>query len=310
MKKERFLVVGVLLLVMISGGVKAQQFPLYSQYYQNLYIINPGIVGAIGEYTPIRLSIHKQWLGIDNSPSTQYLSGHHQLEGKSVGIGGMIFHDKFGPVETLGANFTYGYHLKVNDGVKLGLGLSAMLMHYRIKLSQDDFYGYEPILIADNLQVVVPDADFGALLYHKKYWAGFSVKNLFQSQMKLTSNWESKANYLARHYFFTAGYKIKFPYTRNFRLIPSILIKATQVTPIQTDINVKLEFYQDFWLGLSVRANDSFVAMVGFTYDKYYFAISHDFTFSDLSNVTNGSEELTFGWNIHDSRIRQRSYFE
>jgi hypothetical protein len=49
---------------------------------------------------------------------------------------------------------------------------------------------------------------------------------------------------------------------------------------------------------------------MGLTFDKYYFAISHDFTFSDISNVTTGSEELSFGWNIQDARIGQRAFFD
>ena len=309
MKKIRYILAG-LMSILIFGSASAQQFPLYSQYYQNRFIINPGVAGSIEGITPVRLSIHKQWLGVNESPATQYITVHQQLSDKHVGLGGMLFHDKFGPIETIGANFTYAYHLELNNDLKLGLGLSAILMHYRLSLEQEDFYGYEPVLTSERLQIIIPDAHFGAYLYHEKYWMGFSITQLFQSQMKLTGTWEDRSNQLVRHYFITAGYKFKFPYSRNFRLIPSVLIKTTEVTTVQTDFNLKLEFYGDFWFGVSLRPNDSFVAMIGLTFDKYYFAISHDFTFSDISAVTSGSEELSFGWNIDDTRIHQRAFFD
>ena len=308
-KLIKYSLISFVLILLAQSGF-AQQFPLYSQYYQNRYIINPGVAGSVSEHSPLRLSIHKQWLGVNESPATQYVSYHQQLETENVGLGGMIFHDKFGPIEILGANFTYAYHLELNRDLKLGLGLTAQLMHYRLSLEQEDFYGFEPILLSERLQVVIPDAHFGAYLYHDKYWAGFSIQQLFQSKMKLTGTWSEDSNQLVRHYFLTAGYRLTFPYNRNFALIPSVLFKATEVTPIQTDFNIRLEFYGDFWFGASLRPNDSFVAMLGLTFDKYYFAISHDFTFSDISAVTSGSEELSFGWNIEDARIGQRAFFE
>jgi len=305
--KHIILMLGILI---VAKTGFSQQFPLYSQYYQNLFIINPAVAGTVSEYSPLRLSIRKQWLGVNESPSTQYLSFHQEIEKDKIGIGGQLFHDKFGPIETIGANFAYAYQLELNRDLKLGLGLSAQLMHYRLSLEQEDFYGFEPILMSERLQIVIPDAHFGVYMHHDNYWLGLSITQLFQSKMKLTGTWEEESNQLARHFFATAGYKFKFPYNRNFELVPSVLFKATEVTPIQTDINIKLIFYGNFWFAASLRADDSFVAMMGLTFDKYYFAISHDFTFSDISSVTSGSEELSFGWNIQDARIKPRAFFD
>jgi len=307
--KIRHIILILGILILAKTGF-AQQFPLYSQYHQNLFILNPAVAGSVSGFSPLRLSVHKQWLGVNESPSTQYISYHQQLKQENIGIGGQLFHDKFGPIETIGANFTYAYHLELNKDLKLSLGLSAQLMHYRLSLEQEDFYGFEPVLTSERLQIVIPDAHFGAYMYHDNYWVGLSIMQLFQSKMKLTGTWEEESNQLVRHYFATAGYNFKFPHNRNFELIPSVLIKTTEVTPIQTDFNIKLVFYGDFWFGFSLRPDDSFVAMMGITFDKYYFSISHDFTFSDISNVTTGSEELSFGWNIEDARIGQRSFFE
>ncbi|MFP4663277.1 MAG: type IX secretion system membrane protein PorP/SprF [Bacteroidales bacterium] len=309
-KNIKFII--LMLVISLTGiHVSAQQFPLYSQYYQNRYILNPGVAGSIKDFTPVRLSIHKQWLNVNESPSTQYLTAHQKLRNEHVGIGGMIFHDSFGPIRNLGMNFTYAYHLELDRDLHLGLGLTAMLMQYRLSLEQEDFYGFEPILTNERLRIIVPDAHFGAYLYHDEdFWAGFSITQLFQTHMKLTGTWQEKSNQLVRHYHLMAGYNINFPYSQNFELVPSVLVKTTEVTKPQLDINLKMVFYEDFWMGMGLRHDDSFVAMIGLTFDQYYFAFSHDFTFTDISRVTNGSEELSFGWNIQDGRIGQRSFFE
>lgn len=291
--------------------LQAQQFPLYSQYHQNNYILNPGVAGSNDKYSPIRLSIHKQWTNVRESPSTQYLTFHQQLQNDQVGIGAMIFHDSFGPIRNIGMNFTYAYHLQINRKLRLGLGLSAMLMQYRLNLEQEDFYGFEPILTNERLRIIVPDAHFGAYLYHDEdYWAGFSITQLFQTHMKLTSTWQDNSNQLVRHYHLMGGYNFSFPYSRNLKLIPSVLIKTTEVTTPQIDVNLNLSFFEDFYLGVGVRHDDSFVAMMGLKFEDYFFAFSHDFTFTDISRITAGSEELIFGWNIKDARIGGRMFFQ
>jgi type IX secretion system PorP/SprF family membrane protein len=294
---------------LIAYNTEAQQVPLYSQYFNNSYIINPAVAGTIEDYTPLRLSVHKQWVGIDKSPSTQVLSIHHQLSNRTMGIGGLIFHDSFGPTRELGMNISYSYLLNLTDDIKLSMGLSGVMMQYMIKLGQDDFYSYEPILYRERTSVMVPDAHLGFYAYHDDWWAGISIMHVLQSKLKITSTWMDNDNRMVRHYFMMGGYKFSFSSSYLLEIEPSTLLKFTEVTPIQVDLNVRIIFNQDFWTGLSVRPGDSFVVMTGFNYKEYHFGISYDFTFSDLANHTIGSQELVFGWNIGDSRTKSQRFF-
>lgn len=284
--------------VLFFAGLKAQQLPLYSQYLENNYILNPGVAGSEKMFSPLKLSVHKQWIGIDQSPSTQYLTLHHRLANNVMGVGGMVFHDSFGPVRMLGIQSTYSYHLKVNRDMYVSMGLNAILMQYVIKLSQDDFYGYEPVLTRERNSVTVPDASVGFYAYSKKYWAGLSVLHLVQSRLKITGTWLDNTNKMVRHYFLMGGYRFSFPayYTLDFE--PSALLKFTETTPLQVDVNAKMYINKQVFLGASVRGGDSYVLMFGLNFDDYFFAISHDFTFSDLAVHTIGSQELIFGWNL------------
>ncbi len=287
----------------------SQQIPLYSQYLENNYILNPGVAGSEKLFSPLKLSVHKQWIGISESPSTQYVTLHHRLANDIMGIGGMLFHDSFGPVRMIGVQSTYAYHLKVDRNLRVSVGVNAIFMQYILRLSQDDFYGYEPILTRERTSVIVPDASLGVYAYSKNYWGGISIAHVLQSKMKLTGTWIDNTNKMVRHYFAMGGYKFTFPDQNNLDIEPSVLLKFTESTPLQVDFNIKLYLKKRFYGGLSVRGNDSFVTMFGFTFDDYFFGFAYDWTFSDLSTHTIGSQELIFGWNLGIKTHEGKSFY-
>lgn len=57
----------------------AQQLPLYSQYMMNSFLLNPAIAGSV-DYFPVILTARRQWVGINNGPSTQAISTHYLFE--------------------------------------------------------------------------------------------------------------------------------------------------------------------------------------------------------------------------------------
>ncbi|MDD2386306.1 MAG: type IX secretion system membrane protein PorP/SprF [Bacteroidales bacterium] len=298
-----------LIISLFAVNIFAQQVPLYSQYLENNYIINPGVAGSEKMYSPLLLSVHKQWIGIQETPSTQYVSLHHRLANDIMGIGGLIFHDSFGPVRMIGIQSTYAYHLKVGKKLRVSFGLNAIFMQYILQLSQDDFYGYEPVLTRERTSVTVPDASFGVYAYSENYWGGISISHVLQSKMKISGTWIDDSNKMVRHYFAMGGYKFSFPGQYHLEIEPSVLFKFTETTPLQTDFNMKIYINKRFYTGLSVRSGDSFVAMFGFTFDDYFFGLAYDFTFSDLSSHTIGSQELVFGWNLGINSSQGRSFY-
>ncbi len=297
-----------ILLLSFGNSMFSQQIALYSQYFQNNYIINPAVAGSIYDYTPFRLAVRKQWIGISESPSSQVVSLHHQLDKRTMGIGGMLFHDTFGPIRTIGIQTTYAYHLQVKKDLRVSLGFSPVFMQYIINLNQEDFYSYEPILTSDKASVTLPDANVGIYTYSSNYWLGISVAHILQSKINIMGTWIDDTNRMVRHYFVMGGYRVGFPGS-HIEIEPSSLIKFTDITPIQVDINFKLYWHQQTWLGISVRADDSFVVMFGFTFDDYFFGFSHDVTFSDLTNHTTGSQELIFGWNFGIERKYGKGFY-
>jgi len=291
----------------LTSILNAQQLPLYSQYMMNDFFINPAIAGS-KDYSPVLLSIHKQWIGINDSPSTQTLSGHTMLANNNVGIGAIIFNDNFGPESHIGLHAIYSYHFHIDRLNKISLGLSAIAFQYKMDQRFFNLTIYDDPAITYMVEkTIVPDATFGVYAYGKKYYAGITAAHLFESKLKINRNLDE--NTMVRHYFAMGGYKFTFANSPQLEIEPSVLMKMTEVTPPQFDVNIKMYYNKDYWFGLSIRPGDSFVSAIGFKHNQYYFGYAYDFTFSDLSAYTFGSQEIIFGMNIGENVRRSRSFF-
>lgn len=311
-RKKLFVV--AIAIFLCNSALLAQQLPLFSQYMMNDFYINPAVAGT-KDYAPIVIGVHKQWVGMKEAPSTQTLSGHTSLYHKQMGLGGILFHDKYGPSSEIGFKAIYSYIFRITRHDNISLGLSAECYQYKLDQRNFDPTWYDdPSLTYLIEKTIIPDASFGVYAYGtgpgKHYYASVTVANLFQSKMKVNQN--IKENKMVRHYFIFGGYKFEFKKNKktvDFELEPSVMIKTTEKTLPQFDINLKFFIKQDYWFGVSVRPGDSFIANVGVKYKQYYFGYAYDVTFSDLSNYTWGSQEFIFGVNIGENARKHRSFF-
>ena len=93
--KKLYLV--ALVVIASLGDLHAQQDPHYTQYMYNMNVINPAYAGS-KENLSIGMLYRKQWVDIEDAPTTFTLSGHSPV-GKNVGLGLSVISDKIGPVE-------------------------------------------------------------------------------------------------------------------------------------------------------------------------------------------------------------------
>ncbi len=302
MKKSLFF---ALVISLFASSLSAQQVPLYSQYMLNGFLLNPGMAGSV-DYIPIRLTARQQWTGIDGAPSTQAISAHSGIMRQKMGIGGYIFNDKFGPISQTGLQLSYAYHLQLTREMKLGLGLSFKA--FQLSLNESDLTvidAGDPSITGASESTFIPDADFGAYLYTKKYYAGLAATQLVQYKIKLGDTQVESSNQTIRHYYLMGGYKIDI--NKEFMVEPSLLLKGTERTPFQVDINAKVFYKKNYWLGFSYRTAQAAIVLIGFKVDKFYLGYSFDYTFSNLKNYSTGSHEILLGFNIGEGANRGNS---
>ena len=290
-----------LLLVMLFANIcSAQQLPHYSLYMFNDVITNPAVCGT-KTHDMVFLSNRSQWVGFEGAPETQLLS-YTRNHGENMGIGGLIFNDVTGPISMTGIQLSYGYNVNLTSDYKLSFGLSASAFQYvfdgnKAQLHDNTYDNAAPGTIEKTL---VGDATFGTYVYNDRYYIGVSIPQLIQSKINVTID-----NSLARHYFIHSGYN--FTLNDQFDLEPSVMLKATDASPFQYDINLRGIYDKQFWAGLSYRDQDALVMMLGMDYNNYTLGYSFDITLSDISSYTSGSHGIMIGYKFREKTQYYRS---
>lgn len=307
----------------------AQQKPHYTQYIQNQFIINPALSG-IEMYADVKLSHRHQWVGIDDGPITSYFSIQGPLgkvKDKNIpttlrmpgrntrgseywdnyksaeahhGWGAQIVRDRTGPLTNMSAQFTYAYHLPINEVTNISAGIGAGLSQLRLDPSKLRFATtVDPAVYQTNIiNKIRPDLSLGVYMYGPKLFAGVSAQQLVPSKIEFADNITRTINGKAiPHFFAIAGYRLLV--AEDFNIIPSVLVKYVKPAPIQAEANVKVMYMDMVWFGASYRHKDGLAAMVGFNVgNNVNIGYSYDYTTSGLQTFSRGTHEVVLGFYI------------
>jgi type IX secretion system PorP/SprF family membrane protein len=215
---------------------------------------------------------------------------------QNMGVGGFLFNDKTGPINRMGLQLAYAYHLRTGAKSYLSFGVGGMMYQHvldksLITLDELD----DNAMLGDKTRKFMADAVFGMKYTFEGFYFGFSAPQLIQSELKINDN---NLNKLVRHYFVNTGYKINI--NEDFGIEPSILFKAISAAPIQLDGNLKFIYKDMLWLGTSFRNGDAAVVMLGVKKSGFQFGYSYDATLSEIKKYSSGTHEIVLGLLITD----------
>ncbi len=131
MKKQYILI--ILAFFAVATG-KAQQLPLYSNYFFTPYIYNPAMSGQSGT-TEIALVNRRQWTGVQGAPNTSAIAASGDLNDMKFGWSAYAYTDQTDIVSRSAIYGSYAYHIKFSDKNSVSLGLSAGYMNNAIDQS-------------------------------------------------------------------------------------------------------------------------------------------------------------------------------
>lgn len=298
----------IVLSLCLAALTKAQQLPMYSQYLNNDFVLNPAIAGS-KPYFPIQINSRTQWSGLGTiAPKTNTLSYHMPVAYDAIGIGAIVMQDETGPYSQIGVTLSFAYHIQLNEDntKRLSLGLNGLMTQHT--LNQDDltFHNIESEF-QGSYSKIVPDASFGAYLYSKNFSLSASAHQLFESTFKKSVMDIFGDNSQVRHYFTHVSYRINI--YSDLVIEPSLLVKSTEVSPTQLDINARVIIDNNYWAGLSLRSSESLVVLTGLNMGSLFLSYSYDYGINSLSSVASGSHEISLGFKINDKRKRRHSYY-
>ena len=301
--KKLYLV--ALVVIASLGDLHAQQDPHYTQYMYNMNVINPAYAGS-KENLSIGMLYRKQWVDIEDAPTTFTLSGHSPV-GKNVGLGLSVISDKIGPVEENNIYGDFSYTLNLGGEHKLALGLKAGVTLHKVGLFSNIYNTLpqpnDPAFSEDTNNSYF-NLGTGLFYYTDKYYVALSVPNMMKSKHLDFNGREFGSE--ESHYFLTGGYV--FDLTDNIKFKPFFMAKSAFNAPTSLDVSTNFLFNQKFEAGLTYRLDDSFGAMVNYAITpSLKLGYAYDHIVSDLKVTTPASHEIILLFDVNFSKKVSRS---
>lgn len=309
--------------IIISAN--GQQQPVYSQYMVDKFIVNPAVAGANG-ITTVNLLSRQQYVGLENAPRTFALNAQSRLLEESyilrrlrlrkdgtkksrsgrVGLAGSVFTDRNGIVSRTGFQGTYAYHLNFRNVWQLSGGLTLHGYQFRIDDTGVPLADAgDPLLLNNRLTFFVPDVSTGIFATNGMVYGGVTLTDLLASKLKVGKDVFSEYETL-RKYNLLAGAKL--PMGASWSVEPSILLQGTRTNYLY-DLNTRIYYTDNFWLGASYRSSKSVVLMLGGRIDRLYMGYAYDMDIGPLSTYSSGSHEVVIGLRIGEYSTRRVRWF-
>jgi type IX secretion system PorP/SprF family membrane protein len=287
---KKLLIIQILFFAFI---VKGQQLPQQTQFVFNQFAFNPAYAGVTDTWEAV-VNNRYQWVGITDAPRTFTLAAQGPFKNEKMGIGAMLYTDVVGPTRRLGFQASYAYHIDLNEEVKLSFGLSFGFNQWLLdadKITTVD--NDDPFFSNGLIKTISADSKFGVYLYHKNWYFGAALPQLFHNTLKFDEIGIEGRSYLEDHFYFNAGYI--FRVGEDWEIEPLTLVKIAYPAPTKIDIALKAMYKKTVWLGVGYRTNDAYYGMVGFMYNNNLkLGYSYDISHNSLKGFNSGSHELMF----------------
>ncbi len=290
----------ILLLVFTNLSLAFTQIgdPQFSQHMNTIMSYNPGYAGS-NDQICLTAAARQQYFGLDGAPVTTVFSGNapFKLFGINSGVGLNVFNDKAGFFNDLGLNISYAYRAKLGDG-KLGIGIMGGMLNSALKgewsvPSGSEYHtpwGQDPAVPGDQSSIIF-DMSFGVFYRADKLYMGLSSTHITEPSL----NFDKGQPFLKRQYHFTAGYNLQLA-NPLYEVRPSFYIQSDGSIS-QITVNTTLVYNKRFWGGVSYRAGDAVIGMIGVEMlNGVRISYSYDYVTSKLGKFTDGSHEFTVGY--------------
>jgi type IX secretion system PorP/SprF family membrane protein len=290
---NRFLATALFFCSLSAASLSAQQLPVFTQYREHQGVINPSALpygyltdqntGAFGG------SFRRQWLDMQNPPTTQILRGEKLFADYGAGIkmlaGGYFINDQTGPTGFTGV-YGRAAGLITNDPVQ-----------YRLRTSDLKLRDKDDIVAMQDRAQWYPDLSLGIFAYKRigdfegnnLIYGGISIPQMMGLDFTIRDDGRDFSLKRTQHYYATAGW-YHFIGDRSF-VETSVWMKYLPNTPFNADLNVRYQAANTFWVGLgssyqgNIHAEAGVVLGKNMGYDSN-FRIGYGFDYSTRSFAT------------------------
>lgn len=309
-----------IILLLISSTFYAQQSWQVSQYMSNGYLINPASAGE-KQMLDINMSFRQQWIGTQSAPKSFYISGtsrifaprslkastiptsksaeHFNEKGRiKHGAGAIIFRDEFGAFSYTSFGGSYNVHIPINRSWTFSAALKGSMKNWSFDPNKTQAgTANDPTLQAFTASAQafndwVPSLDAALYVYSEQLFFSYATDQLTQGELQFGKSPVTPA-LNATHYGMMGG---RIIVNQNLHILPSTLIKYTDVAPVSVDLNLKFDVQDRYFAAVGYRWNsDIILTGAVFVNDMLKVGYSFDYPLTETRSLGFGSHELFVG---------------
>jgi type IX secretion system PorP/SprF family membrane protein len=296
----------------------------YTQYYTNMPAVNAGFTG-MEDYFDLRVGVREGWNNFGIKNSNVFLSAYGTLNSKSRagrrnnslrvsnpqvfeeierdkkfrrrhGIGGMVTSRTLDPYKSIGASLNYAYHLPISNTFTISLGTKVGYSNQKIDFSgltvrddvNDAFYK-SLIQSAQGGQNTVM-ADFGTVLYSRRFFLGLSSSGLVAKKMNGDQLFNLSEG--TRYRLQTGG---TFSLSPELELLPGAIVTYQDAYDIRWAANARLRYKEFIYIGTAYEVDLKVSLLVGVSTPGLTFNYAYDMYTSGLNNFNVNTHEVVLG---------------
>ncbi|MBD3636563.1 MAG: PorP/SprF family type IX secretion system membrane protein [Crocinitomicaceae bacterium] len=297
----------LLVVVLTSLRLSAQNRVNYSQYMHNHQIFNPAY---IEESKNLGGSIlyRDQWMAIEGAPSSFIGNAFYGFRGHTFNL--QVLYDKITVFKHLELGGSYSYAIQLGRNTQMAFGLKASYNQQTAEYDKLTFYdGVDPTLSGT---IKKSDVNFGAGIFvRSKHWhVGAGAPYLFNNG-NVGAETKMFGEMTYQHFFLTGGYRfIQDPY---FQFYPTSMIKWTKGAPMSISLDMNFLINNLIWASAGYRIDNTIILSAGIIFLKdFKLVYSYDLGLGKVNRFGGMTHELSLGYgmSLYRNSFEKRKYIK
>jgi type IX secretion system PorP/SprF family membrane protein len=281
-------------------STQAQQDPVYGQYPNNPFVLNPAYSG-LNNRLNANLQYRSQWSAVEGHPETFNFNSHISIIDNKAGVGVMAVQDKIGENTTTEISATGAYKIKLQGDRIFSFGMQMGMMRFTNNNSNLNLQPGDPYFATYNVTHFNTGA--GVMLKSDRYLFGLSIPRL----LPVTVNQGSSQNILVydRTYYLFGSYMIFL--NERVRLRPTALFHTSDKFKGSVDLNMNLQIEDFYSVGVFTRSFNTYGLLLQMIVNNFRFGYAIEVPGSKTA-IPFTTHEFMLGISLRALKFHQESF--
>lgn len=293
--KTKFIIAILILSSVVQ--LKAQQLSLMDHYLINRYALSPGYA-AVNE-AAIFLGYRNERINFPGASLINYFSLNAPINSK-MAVGGSLNFDQTDVFKHITASASYTYSIKLTETQGLSFSLWGGIYENTLDFSNKNLAAIiEDPVISDkmNQRGTAIQSGFGLLYHFQKFFFGFDIPNLIETELNYKNITSQPAYHLRRAY--QAHMSYPFSINNDWTIEPVAIGRYVQNAPLNWEVASMFKYKSTYWLAVNMRSSMELGFGIGGKINKLITVnYTYEYSNKNLGQYNSGTHEIGIGYNL------------